>query len=99
KGFPFPFLHVFYLGKQADELTEHHRGRSPHLVTEQIEVRIFDRDSLANSRCITYMFERHFEDLLDLPWRSRKVRPPIGDAHDRVQRESADDDVNRRELA
>src|SRR3954470_2258298 len=45
------------------------------------------------------MFERHLEDLLDFSRGGRKVRASIRDADDRVQREAADDDVNRRELA
>src|SRR3954464_10734623 len=76
-------LHVFNFGQHADELTENHGRRAPHLVTEKIEVGVLDRNALANSRaltdprCITHMGERYLEDLLDFSWRRRKVRPPI----------------------
>ena len=95
----------FNFGQQADELAEHHRGRAPHLVAEQIEVRVFDRDAFADPRPlpdprrITQVLERHFENLLDFIRRRHEVGAPIGDAHDRVQGEAADEHVNRRELA
>ena len=65
---------------------------------------ILDRDAfahpgaLADARGVAQIVQRHFEDLFHFPGRRLEVRPPIGDADNRVQREAADQDVHRRQL-
>ena len=96
--------HLFAV-EQADELAEHHGGRAPHLVPEEVEVGILDRDAFANpgpagfARRRGDRRQRHLQDLLDLVRRRAEVRPPVGHADDRMQREAADEHVHRRELA
>src|SRR4029079_17470827 len=46
----FSLSTVAHLRQQTDKLAENHRRRAPYLVTEQIEVGIFDRNALADSR-------------------------------------------------
>src|SRR5262245_60997922 len=99
-----PTALVVALGQQADEFAEYHRGRSPNLMAEQIEIRIFHRDALANPGAlpdpggVAQVVERDFEDLVHFPWRRREVGPSIRQTNDRVQRKAADQDVHRREL-
>lgn len=45
------------------------------------------------------MIERNFQDLFDFFRRWGEIRPPIGYSDYRMQREAADEDVNRSELA
>ena len=97
--------HLFAIRSEQMNSPSTMAGRAPDLVPEQIEVGTFDRDAFADAdvasdaRRVAQIVERHLEDLFHFPRRGDELRPRVGDADDRMQREAADHHVHRRQLA
>ena len=90
---------------QADEFTEDHRSRSPHLVAKKVEIRVFDSHAFPHPRAaadtgrVAQVVERYLQHLLHLAGCGNEVRTTVGNSDDRVQSEPTDENVHRREFA